>query len=48
MYDNVSLPVSVDFRPLLLIANVVFPLFMYADITVESVSVDASNDVSVV
>jgi hypothetical protein len=43
-----SLSVIVDFRPLFLFTNVVFPWFIYADITLETVALDTHNNVSVV
>jgi hypothetical protein len=42
-----AVSVIVDFCPLFLIADVVFPLFMYADITLEIVTVDTPNNVAV-
>jgi hypothetical protein len=42
-----SLYVSVDFRPLFLFADVVFPWFVYADITSETVAIDTPNNVAV-
>jgi hypothetical protein len=42
-----SLSVSVEFRPLFLFADVVFPWFVYADITLETVALDAPNDEAV-
>jgi hypothetical protein len=41
-----SLSINVDFRPLFLFADVVFPWFMYADITLETVALDTCNNVS--
>jgi hypothetical protein len=40
-----SLSVSVDFRPLFLFADVVFPRVVYADITLETVALDTHNNV---
>jgi hypothetical protein len=42
-----SLSVSVDFRPLFFFADVVFLWFVYADITLETVSLDTPNNVAV-
>jgi hypothetical protein len=41
-----SVSVSVDFRFLLLFAGVVFPWFVYADITVETVALGTPNNVA--
>jgi hypothetical protein len=38
-----SFSVSFDFLPLFLFADVVSPLFVYADITLETVALDTSN-----
>jgi hypothetical protein len=46
MYDDLFLPVF-DFRLLFLSADVVFPRFVYADITFENVALDAPNNVAV-
>jgi hypothetical protein len=42
-----SLSVNVDFRPLFLFVDVVFPLFVYVDITLETVSLDTRNNATV-
>jgi hypothetical protein len=42
-----SLFVNVQFFPLFLLADVAFPWFVYADITLESVSLDIPNNVAV-
>jgi hypothetical protein len=42
-----SLSVNVNFRPLFLFADVLFPWFMYADITLETVTLDTPNNVAV-
>jgi hypothetical protein len=41
------LSVSADFRPLLLFADVIFPWFIYANITYETVALDTPNNVAV-
>jgi hypothetical protein len=41
-----SLSVNVDFFPLFLFADVVFPWFVYADITLETVALDTRNNVA--
>jgi hypothetical protein len=38
--------VSVDFRPLFLFADVVYPWFVYADKTLETVALDTRNNVA--
>jgi hypothetical protein len=40
------LSVNVDFRPLFLFTTVVFPWFVYADITLETVALDTPNNVA--
>jgi hypothetical protein len=42
-----SLSVNFDFRSLFLFADVVFPWFMYADITLETVALDTPNNVAI-
>jgi hypothetical protein len=42
-----SLCVNFDFGPLFLSDDVVFPLLLYADITLESVALDTPNNVAV-
>jgi hypothetical protein len=42
-----SLSVSADFHPLFLFADVVFPWFVYDDITSETVALDTPNNVAV-
>jgi hypothetical protein len=39
--------VNVDFHPLFLFSYVVFPQFMYANITLEIVALDTPNNVAV-
>jgi hypothetical protein len=46
-YVRRSLTVNVDFCPLDLIPNVVFPWFMYADVTLETVALDTPNNLAV-
>jgi hypothetical protein len=41
------LHVNVDFRPLFLFADVIFPWFMYADITLETVAIDTPTNAGV-
>jgi hypothetical protein len=42
-----SLSVNVDFHPLFLFADIVFPWFTYADITSETVALDTPNDMAI-
>jgi hypothetical protein len=42
-----SLSVSVDFHPLFLLTDVVFPWFVYANKTLEMVALNTSNNVAV-
>jgi hypothetical protein len=42
-----TISVTADFRPLFLFADVVFPRFMYANITLETVALDTPNNVAV-
>jgi hypothetical protein len=42
-----TLSVSVDFRPLFLFADIAFPWFVYADITLETIALDTPNKVAV-
>jgi hypothetical protein len=46
MYDDPFF-VTADFRPVFLFADVVFPWFVYADITLETVALDTPNNVAV-
>jgi hypothetical protein len=46
IYDG-SASVNVDFRPLFLFADVVFPWVIYANVTLETVVVDTPNNVAV-
>jgi hypothetical protein len=39
--------ISVDFRSLFLFADVVYPLFVRTDVTLETVALDALNNVAV-
>jgi hypothetical protein len=46
-FTVVSLYVIVEFHPLFLFAGVVFPWFVYADITLQTVALDTPNNVAV-
>jgi hypothetical protein len=44
---SLSLSLNVDFCPLLLFPGTAFPSFMYANITLETVTLDSPNNVAV-
>jgi hypothetical protein len=48
IFINIWRPLSanVDFRPLFLFADIVFPWFVYADITLQTVTLDTPNTVA--